>query len=190
MPSDSNISEDEFKEVRVCLKQPALSGFRLTHVLLCVNSPSFLIMENRALPLDKWGLQITPAAVGRAGGVEGTRRKALLPVSSEWLPEGSYDNSSQPCPSRRLTSSTPLQQNGTAYQLAQWGVVSTHPLVPARNAGRSWNETVLAVGIGQRPPMSTAKYHGRRVYGWSDWEDRFKMCIHESYSGLLLPCTD
>lgn len=93
--------------------------------------------------LDKWGLQITPAAVGRAGGVEGTRLKVLLPVFCEWLPEGSYENSSQPCPSRRLTSSTPLQQNGTAYQLTQWGVISTHPRVSGHNIGRSWNEIVL-----------------------------------------------
>ncbi len=93
------------------------------------------------LSLDKWGLQITPAAVG---GVEGARRKVLLPVFNEWLPEGSYDNSSQPCPSRSLTSSTPLQQNGMAYQLTQWGVISTHPLVSGHNMGRSWNEIVVA----------------------------------------------
>lgn len=93
------------------------------------------------LSLDKWGLQITPAAVG---GVEGARRKVLLPVFYEWLPEGSYDNSSQPCPSRSLTSSTPLQQNGMAYQLTQWGVISTHPVVSGHNIGRSWNEIVVA----------------------------------------------
>lgn len=93
------------------------------------------------LSLDKWGLQITPAAVG---GVEGARRKVLLPVFYEWLPEGSYDNSSQPCPSRSLTSSTHLQQKGMAYQLTQWGVISTHSLVSGHNIDRSWNEIVVS----------------------------------------------
>lgn len=90
---------------------------------------------------DNWDLQITPAAIGR---VEGARHKVLLPVFYEWLPEGSHDNSSQPCPSRSLTSSTSLQQKGMAYQLTQWGVISSHSLVAGPNISRKWDETVAA----------------------------------------------
>lgn len=70
-------------------------------------------------------------------GVEGALCKVLVPVLYEWLPEGSYDNSCQLCPSRSLISSTPLQQNEMAYQLTEWGVISTRPLVSGHNIGRS-----------------------------------------------------
>lgn len=73
--------------------------------------------------------------------VEGARCKVLLPVFYEWLPEGSRDNSSQPCPSRSLTSSTSPQQQGMAYQLTQWGVISSHSLVAGPRRSRKWDET-------------------------------------------------
>lgn len=91
------------------------------------------------LPLDKWGLQITSAAVG---GVEGAQCKVLLPVFYEWLPEGSYDNSSQPYPSRSLTPGAPVRRNGTAYHLmgchinSSTGFCSLHRQKMKLNGGR------------------------------------------------------
>lgn len=72
----------------------------------CFSSTSLLIIESsrpaRCFP------RISETYKSPLQQVEGARRKVLLPVFYEWLPEGSRDNSSQPCPSRSLTSSTSL----------------------------------------------------------------------------------
>lgn len=117
--------------------------------------PSLLIIESsrsaRCFP------RISETYKSPLQQVEGARRKVLLPVFYEWLPEGSRDNSSQPCPSRSLTSSTSLQQKGMAYQLTQWGVISSHSLVAGPNISRKWDET-----------------HGRRI------NSKFPPFVHET----------
>lgn len=76
--------------------------------------------------MDKHSLQINLAVVEE---VEGARCNVLVSVFYEWFPEGSYDNSCQPCPSRSLTSSTSYSRtewrinllNGVSYhQLIHW----------------------------------------------------------------------